>query len=162
MNFSVSKAPSSKERKEAATFSRRLPVVWLKRFIILFINADNLLTNLPKKYIFKSQWVLTGKCKQCGVCCKAIYLKIDPKQLGSELFTKLAIWWITWVFDFILLKIDRENHYLVFTCKHCQPDGKCGNYFWRASICRNYPLVDYFEEPKFLPDCGFAAKARRR
>jgi Fe-S-cluster containining protein len=132
----------------------------MKKIIISFILLDNFLTNLPKKVLFRSRWVLEGKCKKCGTCCKEIYLKISPRQLSSKLFTELAIRWTSWIFDFILLRIDYENYYLVFTCKHLRPDGKCGNYFWRPNICRNYPLVDYFEEPKTLPDCGFRARPR--
>ncbi|MFH1542863.1 MAG: hypothetical protein ABIE84_07245 [bacterium] len=135
-------------------------MIWLKRLIISFVLLDNWLTYLPKKYLFKSRFKLAGECKKCGNCCQEIYLRIDPKQLGSKLFTNLAIWWITWLFDFILLGIDYDHYYLIFTCKHTQADGSCGNYFWRPSVCRNYPLVDYFVEPKFLPDCGYSAKAR--
>ncbi len=132
----------------------------LKRLIISIILLDNFLTNLPKKVLFRTRWVIEGKCKQCGVCCQEIYLKITPKQLSSKFFTNLAIGWTCWIFDFILLRIDYDNHYLIFTCKHRRLDGKCGNYFWRPNICRNYPLVDYFEEPKTLPNCGFKAKLR--
>jgi len=131
-----------------------------KRIIISFILVDNFLTNLPKRTLFKSRWVPEGKCKQCGTCCKEIYLMITPRQLSSKLFTNLAIKWISWIFDFILLRIDYDNYYLIFTCEHRQPDGKCGNYFWRPNICRNYPLVDYFDEPKVLPGCGFSARLR--
>ncbi|MBU0671710.1 MAG: YkgJ family cysteine cluster protein [Candidatus Margulisbacteria bacterium] len=127
----------------------------LKRFILCFVLLDNLLTNFSKRSLFRNKWQLEGACKKCGSCCKEIYLKITPRQLGSKMFARLAVKWITWLFDFILLRIDQENHYLVFTCKHVQPDGRCGNYFWRPSVCRNYPLVDYFEKPKLLPDCGF-------
>lgn len=132
----------------------------LKRFIIAFILLDNFLTNLPKKFLFKTRWVLEGNCKQCGTCCKEIYLKITPRQLSSKFFTALAIKWISWIFDFILLRVDYDNYYLIFTCKHRQPDGRCGNYFWRPNICRNYPLVDYFDEPKVLPGCSFSARLR--
>jgi len=132
----------------------------LKRTIITFIFLDNFLTNLPKKILFKTQWVLEGKCKQCGTCCREIYLKVTPRQLSSKLFMKLAIAWISWIFDFILLRIDYDNHYLVFTCRHIRADGKCGNYFWRPNVCRNYPLIDYFEKPRLLPKCGFRARLR--
>ncbi len=132
----------------------------IKRIIIIFVLLDNFLTNLPKKYIFKSQYVLEGKCKQCGVCCQEILLKMTPAQIRSKFFTNLAIKWICWLFDFILLKIDYEHGYLAFTCKHVRPDGKCGNYFWRPSVCRNYPLVDYFKEPITLPGCGFKPRLR--
>ncbi|MBU0687285.1 MAG: YkgJ family cysteine cluster protein [Candidatus Margulisbacteria bacterium] len=134
----------------------------IKRFIMLFVILDNFILNSLKKLFFKTNWVLGGKCKQCGSCCKRILLKMTRKQIESPFFTKLSIKWITWLFDFILLDIDRNNHYLAFTCKHLKPDGKCGNYFWRPNICRNYPLVDYFEEPKLLPECGFKAELRHR
>jgi Fe-S-cluster containining protein len=84
-------------------------------------------------------------------------LQISPRQLASRLFTRLAVAWISWIYDFKLLKIDFDNFYLVFSCKKLGSDGKCGDYAWRPNICRNYPLVDYFEEPKFLPGCGFKA-----
>jgi len=131
----------------------------MKRLLMLFVLLDNVLTNLTKK-IFGTKWVLTGKCRQCGTCCREIYLTMTPAQTRSELFTSVSIRWISWLFDFILLRIDHENNALVFTCRNLTPEGKCGNYFWRPNICRNYPLVDYFEEPKFLPGCGFGAKLR--
>ena len=81
-------------------------------------------------------------------------------QIKSKFFTNLAIRWISWLFDFILLEVNREYNYLAFTCKYCLADGKCGNYFWRPSVCRNFPLVDYFTEPKLLPGCGFSARPR--
>ncbi|MBU1026434.1 MAG: YkgJ family cysteine cluster protein [Candidatus Margulisbacteria bacterium] len=135
-------------------------MTWLKRLIIVFVLLDNFLLNFPKKILFKSRWVLAGKCKQCGKCCEEIYLKMTPNQISSKFFTNLAIRWISWLFDFILIRVEQDAGYLVFTCKHRLRDGRCGNYFWRPNICRNYPLVDYFEEPKMLPDCGFTAKLR--
>jgi hypothetical protein len=129
-----------------------------KRFIIAIVLLDNLLTNLPKRLLFQTRWRLDGKCKKCGSCCQEIYLKITPRQHASKFFTGLAVKWISWLFDFILLRADPDNYYLIFTCKHRQADGRCGNYFWRPSVCRNYPLLDYFDEPKTLPGCGYSAK----
>lgn len=133
---------------------------WLKRLIIIFVLLDNFLTQFVKTYIIRPRWKIVGKCKQCGVCCQEILLKATPRQLNSPLFMKIAIKWISWLFDFILLRVDYDNGYLVWTCKHRLPSGKCGNYFWRPNVCRNYPLVDYFDEPKFLPNCGFKAELR--
>ncbi|OGC25129.1 hypothetical protein A2291_07035 [candidate division WOR-1 bacterium RIFOXYB2_FULL_42_35] len=132
----------------------------LKRLIIILVLLDNFLSQIVKNYILKPRWKIEGKCKQCGICCEEILLKATPRQLSSKLFMDIAIRWISWLFDFILLRVDYENGYLVWTCKHRCPDGKCGNYFWRPNVCRNYPLLDYFEEPKFLPDCGFRAELR--
>lgn len=129
----------------------------MKRLIMILVLLDNWLTGSAKK-IFPTRWKRAGKCNQCGVCCKEIYLKMTPGQMKSPLFTTLAVRWISWLFDFILLRIEREYDYLVFTCKHITPGGKCGNYFWRPNICRNFPLVNYFKEPKFIPGCGFNSK----
>ncbi|PIS29092.1 hypothetical protein COT42_06225 [Candidatus Saganbacteria bacterium CG08_land_8_20_14_0_20_45_16] len=132
----------------------------LKRAIISVVLLDNFLTNLLKKLFFPSHWKLAGQCRQCGVCCQEILLKMTERQISSKFFTNLAIRWISWLFDFVLLRVDYEYNYLVFTCQHRCNEGRCGNYFWRPSICRNYPLVDYFEEPKLLPGCGFYAVKR--
>jgi hypothetical protein len=132
----------------------------MKKFLIVFVIFDNFITNAAKS-IFRTKWLRTGHCLQCGNCCKEIYISLTPAQSRSRLFTNIAIRWITWLFDFILLKVDYDNSSLVFTCKHLTPEGKCHNYFWRPNVCRNYPLVDYFKEPVFLPSCGFRATKRK-
>ena len=132
----------------------------LKRFVLSFVLLDNFITQTLKKHLFRSRWEIEGKCKMCGVCCQEILLTMTPRQTRSRLFTKIAIMWISWLFDFILLRVDYENNYLAFTCKHRRSDGKCGNYTWRPNICRNFPLVDYFDEPRLLPYCAFKAKLR--
>lgn len=124
------------------------------------ILLDNVLTNFFKGLFFKSRYVLEGKCKQCGQCCREIYLKMTPAQTSSPLFTKIAIKWIEWIFEFKLIRIDYEYNDLVFTCRNIGDDGKCRNYFWRPNVCRNYPLVDYFKEPAFLDNCGYSCKLR--
>ncbi len=131
----------------------------LKRLILIFVLLDNFLTN-SAKHLFGSRYKLTGSCKQCGNCCRQIYLTMTPAQAGSKFFTNLSVRWISWLFDFILIRIDHEHNSLVFTCRHLTPAGQCGNYRWRPNICRNYPLVDYFDEPKTLPACGFKPKLK--
>ena len=129
----------------------------LKRLLISLILIDNFLSNFPKRLLFKTRWKLKGQCRQCGTCCKSIYLRMTPRQMQSRFFTNLSIKWISWVFDFKLIGIDRESLHLIFSCQHLGEAGRCQNYFWRPNICRNYPLVDYFDEPALLPSCGFKA-----
>lgn len=129
----------------------------IRRLILCFVLLDNILTNLAKK-LFKTRWKRVGICQQCGNCCRLIILTMTPAQVKSKFFTDLSIRWISWLFGFKLIRVDQENLSLIFSCRHLTPEGKCGNYFWRPNICRNYPLVDYFEEPKFLPGCGYEAK----
>lgn len=127
---------------------------------MLFILLDNLITASLKK-LFGSRYRLEGSCNKCGQCCREIYLKMTRAQFLSPLFTAVAVKWISWLFDFEFLRVDREVGDLVFRCRNQLADGRCGNYFWRPNICRNYPLVDYFEEPKLLPDCGYYPAKRR-
>ncbi|MFA6431598.1 MAG: YkgJ family cysteine cluster protein [Candidatus Margulisiibacteriota bacterium] len=126
----------------------------VKRIIIFFVLLDNFLTNTFKN-LFGTKWKIVGKCNQCGTCCKRILMVMTPAQIRSPLFTGLSIRWISWLFDFILLDIDHERNYLAFTCSHLTPEGKCGNYFWRPNVCRNFPLVEYFEKPVLLDGCGY-------
>ena len=131
--------------------------VMIKRVFISLALFDNWLTNLAKRP-FRTKWVRTGQCKKCGNCCHEIVLTMTPAQTRSPLFCTLAIKWISWLFDFILLRIDYQNQALVFTCKHLTDKGECNNYRWRPNVCRNYPLIDYFKQPRFLPNCGFGTK----
>jgi len=135
-------------------------MIIIKRAIICFILLDNWLHNILKKYILKTRYKITGKCRMCGNCCKEILLCATPAQCRNILFSTVATKWIEWIFDFTLLKIDTKEGYFVFSCKKQLPDGTCGNYFWRPSVCRNFPLVDYFKEPVLLPGCGFKAELR--
>ncbi len=131
----------------------------MKRILLVLVLVDNWLTNLAKR-LFPTRWRLAGGCRRCGNCCREIHLKMTPSQMRSKLFTTLSIRWISWLFGFILLGIDEANNALIFTCRHLTADGRCGNYRWRANVCRNYPLLDYFDEPKFLPGCGVRAEPR--
>ncbi|OGC03442.1 hypothetical protein A2276_00835 [candidate division WOR-1 bacterium RIFOXYA12_FULL_43_27] len=124
---------------------------------MLLVLLDNFVT-MGLKSLFPTRHKITGRCKMCGNCCREIRMKIAPAFLSSKFFTELVIRWISWLFDFYLIEIDFEHQDLVFSCYHRGEDGKCKNYFWRPSICRNYPLLDYFKKPVFLPGCGYYAE----
>jgi hypothetical protein len=126
----------------------------IRQFILSLVLAYNWLTNLAKRP-FPTRWHLTGRCRQCGQCCRRIILTMTPAQIRSRLFTTLSIRWLSWLFRFELIELDGEHDSLVFRCRQLTPDNKCGDYRWRPNICRNYPLVDYFKEPQLLPGCGF-------
>ncbi len=130
---------------------------FIKRFIILLMIFDNIITNLLKK-LFPTKYKIIGRCGKCGKCCEEIYLKMTKKQAGSVFFTSICSRWLSWLYDFYLIRIEKDRGYLVFSCKHRGEDGLCQNYFWRPPICRNYPLCDYFEKPLFIKGCSFNCK----
>lgn len=127
----------------------------LRKTILALVVLDNFLTNLPKRFLFKPQWPISGSCCKCGQCCQEIYVRATERQLSSRWFIDLVIRWTSWLFDFVYLRTEKERSYLVFTCRSKLADGRCGDYFWRPNICRNYPLSDYFDKPIILPGCGF-------
>ena len=131
----------------------------IRRLVLLLMLADNAVTNLVKKP-FRTRWVLVGKCNQCGKCCQNIKLAINPRLLSSVFIRELVIMWTSWVMGFHLKRIEYTPPYLVFGCKKVRSDGTCGDYKWRPNVCRNYPLVDFFEEPALFKTCGFKAKLR--
>jgi Fe-S-cluster containining protein len=133
----------------------------LRKFMMMFVLADNYITNLAGAF-FRKQWKLEGKCRKCGKCCKEIHMKVEPHLIGNRFTRELVIRWISWLFNFYLIRIDYDRDYLVFSCRSINPDGTCGDYRWRPSVCRNYPLVDYFDEPALLEGCGFRAVSSRR
>jgi hypothetical protein len=126
---------------------------------MIFVLLDYWLYRLVKSPI-KTKWVLTEKCGKCGKCCKEIKLYIEPKMLSSKFVSNMVIAWTSWLFNFKLKRIDYDRSDLVFECKTLGPDGTCMDYKWRPSVCRSYPLVDYFEEPALFSICGYKKKLR--
>jgi len=144
---------------DAFSFSRFYNIGMLRKLVISLIIVDNFITNIVKKP-FKTRWVLYGNCKKCGKCCKDIKLAVNPRLLTNSFTRELVVRWTSWVMGFHLKRIEYDPPYLVFSCKILCPDGTCGDYKWRPNVCRNYPLVDFFEEPALFKTCGFRARLK--
>lgn len=129
----------------------------LRKFVLSFVLADNFVSNLARKP-FRSRWRLEGSCNKCGKCCKEIHMKIEPLLLKDGFIREVVIRWVSWLFNFYLLRMDDERNYLVFGCRSFRADGLCKEYKWRPNVCRNYPIVDFFEEPVLFNTCGYRAK----
>lgn len=140
-------------------FSRFYNMVMFRKLVLLLIIADNFISNLVKKP-FRSRWVLCGKCNKCGKCCEDIKLAINSRLLSNIFTRELVIRWTSWVMGYDLKRIEYDPPYLVFGCKKLRLDGSCADYKWRPNVCRNYPLVDFFEEPASFDTCGYKAKLR--
>jgi hypothetical protein len=131
-----------------------------RKLVLTYLIADNALTNFFSKTIFRPKYYLTGKCLQCGQCCRQIYLRAGDDRMNSGFFDRLSVNWLKWAAGFNLLRIDKEDKFYVFSCNKQLSDGRCGDYKWRLPLCRNYPIMDNFKEPVFLPGCGFSARSR--
>ena len=107
---------------------------------------------------FYSKYVVKGKCKACGKCCRSIVF-YDGKTLIK---TKEQ-------FEQAKLKNKRMNLFeisgrdetdgaLTFVCKSLGEDGKCKDYFFRSMFCREYPFIipDFISNNgQTLEGCGY-------
>ncbi len=107
--------------------------------------------------LFSSKFIVGGKCKMCGTCCRNIVFYIGKKIISDEK-----------EFD-NLRKFDKkynnfeingrgEEGELLFKCKALAEDGKCSVYKWRSVNCRLYPRVkqDFvYKGGVTLDGCGY-------
>lgn len=104
-----------------------------------------------------SKFVLKGKCKQCGQCCRNIVFYINEQPIQTEKqFESLKKWKKTYNHFFISRK-DMDGA-LLFTCKSLANNGKCKDYLFRSLACRNYPKINtqfILNGGKPLDNCGF-------
>ena len=109
--------------------------------------------------IYPPRYQLVGQCHMRGTCCTMIvgdpprFVKARPLLLG--LFA--AYHRVMHNFRVVNRGPDGE---LIFHCGYLQDDGRCGIYRYRPFLCRNYPVQTWFEPPRPLPGCGFAAAPR--
>jgi len=80
-------------------------------------------------------------CKRCGaVCCRHVALEID-KPTNKNDFDYIR-WYL--LHKKVEVFVDEGKWYLKFEseCDKLRPDGMCGIYDKRPSICRDYPPKD--------------------
>lgn len=76
-------------------------------------------------------------CEHCtGVCCKYIALPIDKPTTRAELDD--VRWYL--LHEGVSVFVEEGEWYISFqtTCRHLQPDNRCGIYETRPRICRKY------------------------
>ncbi|MCK5688913.1 YkgJ family cysteine cluster protein [Myxococcota bacterium] len=119
--------------------------------ILVFIKIDLGARWLLRK-IIKPHYELGGYCSKCGFCCTQI-IADPPRFIKRSLFLKkLFLAWHKTFHNFDQTGVG-PNEEIIFTCRHLQVDGRCGNYRHRPILCRTYPLQPLFDLPPILPMC---------
>lgn len=117
-----------------------------------------------KNKLFSSKYIVKGKCKQCGQCCKTILFSDENGYIKSkEAFKNLQKRNRRYLHFTINGVIEDENNSffngaLMFKCKSLREDGKCGRYFFRSLWCRDYPSINsdfIYNGGQTLDNCGF-------
>ena len=112
---------------------------------------------------FSSKYVLKGKCKRCGNCCRNILFSTEEGYVKSEeLFKKMQKKYRYYrnyrISGVVQDKQDFQNGALTFECKFISKKNKCLIYPFRPIFCRDYPNINpdlIYNGVEMLDNCGF-------
>lgn len=101
-------------------------------------------------------YIIDGKCKKCGKCCRYMFCK----DLSSE-----------WEFAFLQIiypayrrfKIAGRDEFgnFVIRCSLIDKDNLCPVHDTRPLVCRNYPAQKLSHRAILHKDCGFSVKPEK-
>ena len=141
------------EMKPTAIDIIRVPVRFSVFVIGLFFYAMEISADWLVGARSRTEYVLVGKCKQCGRCCKCLGL-VMPKSISKRNWmVRLANFWHTFAMNFHYLAED--EHWLVYRCGYYDDERGCTFYPFRHRICRFYPRQKLYGYPSTHDDCGF-------
>ncbi len=132
----------------------------IKTKIINFIQ-DNCLALYNK--LFSSKYIIKGKCKKCGNCCRNILFSTDKgyikdEKLFLDLQKKFRYYRNFKISGKIKDKQDFQNGALTFECKYINKNNRCRIYFFRPDFCKKYPKISsdlIYSGVKMLDNCGY-------
>ena len=130
------------------------------KYIKIFI--EDFLFELNNK-LFSSKYVIKGKCKKCGNCCRNILFSTAEGYVKSEdIFKKMQkrhrYYRNFKISGKIENKEDFQNGALTFECKFITKNNKCLIYPIRPIFCRDYPNINpelIYNGVEMLDGCGF-------
>ncbi len=99
---------------------------------------------------FSSKYVVKGKCKMCGKCCRSIVFYDGGDLIKTEEQFEKAKLKNKRMNMFEISGVDSTDGALTFVCKSLREDGKCGAYWLRSMFCREYPFI----KPDFIKNNG--------
>ena len=116
-----------------------------------------------KNKLFSSKYVIKGKCKRCGACCRNILFSTQEGYIkDEEIFKKMQKKYPYYrnfkISGIVKDKKDFQNGALTFECKFSSKNNKCKIYPIRPIFCRDYPNINpslIYEGVTMLDGCGF-------
>ena len=141
---------------------QRLPS-WIRHiflcFFLPFIYLELACETLARFFI-TPPYKQKGQCKRRGNCCYYILLP-DIKGIVG----KIIYFWNTEIFGFYPRFDQPMNHegksLHVMGCRYLGKDGSCQKYFFRPKVCRSWPVIRSFGQPRVLKGCGYHAEIRK-
>ena len=115
---------------------------------------------LINRIFFPSNMKITGKCRQCGECCRNIII-INEGKIIKDLTVFEQIKDSDPFYQNLIFHKICESGFLRFTCLYLL-NNRCSAYQSRPVICKHYPSVRMFKYGGALTEnCGFAIEARK-
>ena len=113
--------------------------------------------------LFSSKYVLKGKCKKCGSCCRNILFStkegfIKDEKTFEEIKKKYRYYRNFKISGKIKDKQDFQNGALTFECKYINKNNRCKIYFLRPDFCKKYPKINsllVYNGVTMLDECGY-------
>ncbi len=139
-------------------FTRGAVVRRLTREIVRLFVVFELQCLRFVRWVYPPRYVLLGGCHKCGQCCRQI-LGDPPDWVKKSWVLRLFVSYHRVAHNFHAVARGPEGEVL-FACGYLGDNGHCGIYRLRPFLCRNYPLIPFFEPPRPLAGCGFSVAAR--
>lgn len=116
-----------------------------------------------KNKLFSSKYVIKGKCKKCGKCCRNILFSTKDGYVKSvETFKNMQKKYRYYrnfrISGTVKDKMEFQNGALTFECKFISKKNKCLIYPFRPIFCRDYPNINpdlIYNGVEMLDGCGF-------
>ena len=113
--------------------------------------------------IFSSRYVLKGKCKKCGACCRNILFStkegyIKDKDTFEQMQKEYRYYRNFKISGIVENKKDFQNGALTFECKYISKNNRCKIYLFRPMFCRDYPNINpdlIYNGVEMLDNCGY-------
>ncbi|MBI5507571.1 MAG: YkgJ family cysteine cluster protein [Deltaproteobacteria bacterium] len=125
----------------------------MRLFVLLELGAMQLV-----RLVYPPRFVLRGRCQRRGACCRHV-IADPPAWIAKTALLPLFVAYHRVAHRFHLVGRGPEG-VLVFRCGHLTAADRCGIYRYRPLLCRNYPVLGFFEAPHLLPGCGLVAVPR--
>ena len=135
----------------------------MNKFLLCVKNFfEDCLLDIKNK-LFSSKYIIKGKCKKCGACCKNILFSttegyVKSKDVFYNMQKKYRYYRNFRISGVVSDKKDFQNGALKFECKFISKNNKCLIYPFRPIFCRDYPSINQdliYSGVTMLDDCGY-------
>ena len=107
----------------------------------------------PKRYLTEKEldekFKRSGKCKQCGKCCKFVALRCNNSEEWIDYSKGFGD--VVFIGGIAVLIVHKDCKYLV--------EGKCSKHDTKPEPCRQVPQPDDYVYQYVSEDCGFEFKS---